>query len=338
MMLRAPASLILFFLFTLPFVSFSASTNLSVSVVGGVTSVCNDGLDNDADSLVDYPADPGCTGATDEDEFNATPPPATTTTPILGGVALGLFGSTNPLGVLTQGALVFSGSAPPGGVVSVLKDGIPVKATPVSSSGAFSVTLSDLSAGSYVFTLVATDREGGTSRSQTVAVAVGAQLTTSVAGISFGPTLAQSDATLERGSGLYVYGYTTPGRTIVLHIDDEVYRTTTADGEGRYRFIFDTEAFVPSPYQFFTRDSETGELSRLSSVIITPSRVTPPTQETVCSTLRGDLNDDCRVSIADFSIASFWYLRTAPPPWADLNGDGLVTIVDFSIMMSNWTG
>jgi hypothetical protein len=32
---------------------------------------CSDGLDNDGDSLVDYPADPGCASASDTDEFNA---------------------------------------------------------------------------------------------------------------------------------------------------------------------------------------------------------------------------------------------------------------------------
>jgi hypothetical protein len=32
---------------------------------------CADGVDNDADSLVDYPADPGCASATDNDETNA---------------------------------------------------------------------------------------------------------------------------------------------------------------------------------------------------------------------------------------------------------------------------
>ena len=31
---------------------------------------CSDGIDNDGDGLVDFPADPGCFGPTDNDEFN----------------------------------------------------------------------------------------------------------------------------------------------------------------------------------------------------------------------------------------------------------------------------
>lgn len=32
---------------------------------------CSDGIDNDGDGLTDFPADPGCSGASDDDEFNA---------------------------------------------------------------------------------------------------------------------------------------------------------------------------------------------------------------------------------------------------------------------------
>ncbi len=35
---------------------------------------CEDGLDNDDDGLIDFPQDPGCLSATDDDEFNPPPP------------------------------------------------------------------------------------------------------------------------------------------------------------------------------------------------------------------------------------------------------------------------
>lgn len=38
-------------------------------------AVCADGIDNDADSKVDYPADPGCTSGTDTDEADPVAPP-----------------------------------------------------------------------------------------------------------------------------------------------------------------------------------------------------------------------------------------------------------------------
>jgi hypothetical protein len=39
------------------------------------TPQCSDGIDNDGDGKVDYPADPGCTSPGDNDEFNVPPPP-----------------------------------------------------------------------------------------------------------------------------------------------------------------------------------------------------------------------------------------------------------------------
>lgn len=46
---------------------------------------CSDGADNDGDGKIDYPADPGCTSASDTDETDTTPPPPpgdqTTVTP-----------------------------------------------------------------------------------------------------------------------------------------------------------------------------------------------------------------------------------------------------------------
>ena len=51
-------------------------TILLVSLAFAVRPQCKDKIDNDGDSLIDYPADPGFTGPNDNSEFN----PATTTT------------------------------------------------------------------------------------------------------------------------------------------------------------------------------------------------------------------------------------------------------------------
>jgi hypothetical protein len=37
---------------------------------GGPTYQCSDGIDNDGDKKIDYPADPGCSSPTDNNEFN----------------------------------------------------------------------------------------------------------------------------------------------------------------------------------------------------------------------------------------------------------------------------
>ncbi|MBU1519182.1 hypothetical protein KJ973_00580, partial [Patescibacteria group bacterium] len=44
--------------------------SFTTKAVEVVTYQCNDGIDNDGDTKTDYPNDPGCTSATDNDEYN----------------------------------------------------------------------------------------------------------------------------------------------------------------------------------------------------------------------------------------------------------------------------
>lgn len=54
-------------------VNADAATNLGPPP----TTQCNDGVDNDGDTLIDYPNDPGCSSASDDDETDAPPPSIT---------------------------------------------------------------------------------------------------------------------------------------------------------------------------------------------------------------------------------------------------------------------
>ena len=54
------------------------------SVTIGVAQ-CSDGIDNDGDGLIDFPADPDCTSPFDDNEGPHAPPPSTSTPPGGGG-------------------------------------------------------------------------------------------------------------------------------------------------------------------------------------------------------------------------------------------------------------
>jgi hypothetical protein len=47
--------------------------NTGFGVIGPAGSACSDGIDNDADGKIDFPADPGCTSSTDNDETDVPP-------------------------------------------------------------------------------------------------------------------------------------------------------------------------------------------------------------------------------------------------------------------------
>jgi acid phosphatase type 7 len=61
---------------------------------------CSDGLDNDADGLIDHPADPGCTDASDTDEIDPPPPSGEKVIAAAGDIVCDPtssgFGGTNP--------------------------------------------------------------------------------------------------------------------------------------------------------------------------------------------------------------------------------------------------
>ncbi|RKZ69885.1 MAG: hypothetical protein DRQ44_02265, partial [Gammaproteobacteria bacterium] len=52
----------------------TAIVNITVTDVPPVVKQCGDGIDNDGDGLVDYPADPGCVNVADDDETDVAPP------------------------------------------------------------------------------------------------------------------------------------------------------------------------------------------------------------------------------------------------------------------------
>ena len=53
----------------------ASSTSTAASSSAAPTYACSNGADDDGDGKVDYPADPGCTSTTDNDEYNAPAPP-----------------------------------------------------------------------------------------------------------------------------------------------------------------------------------------------------------------------------------------------------------------------
>ena len=50
------------------------ATSISAPIAVRIGEACGDGFDNDGDGLIDDPADPGCTDASDESEKAGGPP------------------------------------------------------------------------------------------------------------------------------------------------------------------------------------------------------------------------------------------------------------------------
>ncbi len=143
-----------------------------------VAPQCNDGIDNDGDSRIDFPTDLGCDSLTDNDESGevvVTP----TTTPGGGN------GPILPTVTLTGTQVIFSGRAFPGASITALADGKVVGVTRVGVDNLFRLSIEEIPPGVYIFNIYATDPLGRTLRPQSFALELSRGLITEIKGIVF---------------------------------------------------------------------------------------------------------------------------------------------------------
>lgn len=229
---------------------------------------CSDSLDNDGDSKIDFPADLGCDSDTDDSEADQSAPVAAVPTNNAAG------GNSTVYVPEHMGQVSIGGMTSPDTSVMVMRGNEILDTVDVGRDGSFVLTLDDVTTGLQFLTLYSESPVGARSRGLSLAVFVYPDVVTKIVGIDLLPP--SSSAT-----------------SVELVRSDRVTDQT----------------LVPL---------ETGNVPAVSI-------------------LSGDLNSDSRVNIIDFSMIAYWFRRADPPREADLNGDGKVDLVDFSILAFNWT-
>ncbi len=256
----------------------------------------------------------------------------TSTTSTSGG---GGGGYTNPT------SITFSGRAYPLSKVVVLKDGQDVVETIAGPDAKFSVTLSNLSAGSFTFSIYSEDSAGRRSTLFTIPILITSGVSTTISGIFLSPTIQIDKDEVKKGDTLTIFGQTAPNAevTIEVHSDEELYTTIPSDGDGVYLNYFNTAPLAYGEHHTQSKAllSTTNEVTSYSKLLTFTVGDKNVFSEVDCPT-KADLNDDCKVNLIDFSILAFWYKKPNPPQKDDLNSDNKVDIVDFSIMAYYWTG
>ena len=240
----------------------------------------------------------------------------------------------------------FSGRAYPKSTVTFLKDAQRTSTTIADANANFSMKLSNLSAGNYIFSVYSEDRQGRRSSLLTFPVGVTAGTVTTIGGIFIAPTIAVDKSEVARGENIAIFGQSVPvgDITIVINSDEEFFGKIKADKDGIYLYNFDTTPLALE--QHFTKSKATiaGEVSSFGSAVSfkVGKKTVLATALAKCP-VKADLNSDCKVNLIDFSIAAYWYKRTLSVGFKKiekdkLNGDEKITLVDFSIMAYYWTG
>jgi len=321
---------------TLIFVFYPATiladgTTLSVTILGDTQ--CIDGIDNDSDGLVDYPNDSGCSSFSDDDETDPVSPSPTVGTGGGGGGGGG--------GIITPTSVIFKGLAYPDSDVTLFQDAKVVATTKAGDAAKFEISLSGVSTGTHTFGVWAEDKQGIHSIVRTFTIAVSSGVTTVVSDIFLPPTIWADKTEVRHGDPLIFIGYSVPSADVALLInsEEELVKKIVADDAGLWVYKFDTLEVEYGNHTAHTRANTEIDISNFSKTV----NFIVGTENVAALKLslkaeKGDMNNDERVDISDFSIMAFWYGRQSPPVTIDLNDDGAVTLTDFSILAFYWTG
>lgn len=236
--------------------------------------------------------------------------------------------------------VVFSGRAYPLSKVTILKDGQVTATTIAGPDSNFSVSISGLSTGTYLFAVYGQDSAGVRSSLFTFSIYITSGVTTKIGGIFIAPTISVDKSEVRKGDTVTIFGQSIPDSdiTISVHSDEEFFLQKTSDNDGVYLAQFDTSVLevgshsTKSKATFDTQISPYGK--SVGFTVGTKNVIDLDTDEII----RSDSNSDGRVNLVDFSILSYWFNRSNPPTTVDLNDDKKVDLVDFSIMAFHWTG
>ena len=240
----------------------------------------------------------------------------------------------------------FSGRASPKSTVTLLKDAQIAATTIAGSDANFQISISGLAGGNYIFAVYSEDKDGRRSSLLTFPVSITSGVTTNVSGIFIAPTIDVDKSEVKRGDNIAIFGQSAPQADIIISVssEEEFFAKTISDKDGIYLHYFDTTILDYGVHHTKSKASIGNLLiSSYGRVISFKVGTITVLKETKPEILKGDLNNDNRVNLVDFSIAAYWYKRPLGEAFKiiekeRLNGDGKIDLVDFSIMAFYWTG
>ena len=243
--------------------------------------------------------------------------------------------------------ITFYGRAYPNSSVTLLRDAQIVATTFSGSDANFNIALNDVAPGSYIYSVYSTDKDGIRSPLQSFPITITQGVTINVGGIFVAPTISGDKSQVRKGDNITFFGQAVPESevTIAVHSNQEIFQKVQSDENGIYLKSMDTTPLEIGGHNAKSKVAYRNEISSYSNgynFTVGSSNVELDT-DNKCPQ-KGDLNNDCKVNLIDFSIAAFWYKKpvlnaqAALFEKAKLNGDGKINLVDFSIMAFYWTG
>ena len=239
----------------------------------------------------------------------------------------------------------FSGRAYPNRTITLLKDAQIVATTIAGGDANFSITITGLTPGNYIFSLYSEDWQGRRSTLSTFPLSITSGTITSVTGIFISPSLDVDKSEVKRGENIAIFGQTAPQADVTIQISGspDFFAKTVSDKDGVYLHYFNTVVLDYGTH-YAKSSAAIGALAVSNfSPVVSFAVTTRNVMKARITVLKGDLNKDGKVNLVDFSIAAYWYRRILSPAMIEiecerLNCDKKINLVDFSILMYYWTG
>ena len=223
-----------------------------------------------------------------------------------GGGGGGSFTPSTP----TSGA-VFSGRAYPKTTVTLLKDAQVAATTIAGADAMFSITLSGLSGGNYIFSVYSEDNKGTRSSLLTFPISITSGATTNVGGIFIAPTISVDKSEVKRGDTITIFGQSIPQADIIIAVnsEEEFFSKTISDKNGVYLYNFDSSLLEYGSHAAKSKAAIGNQLVTGFSYLInfkvgTKNVLAQPQAQTAP---KGDSNNDKRVNLIDFSIMAYYW-------------------------------
>ncbi|MGC9610985.1 MAG: fibronectin type III domain-containing protein [Minisyncoccia bacterium] len=319
------------------------------SVGAGVTSYSRTGLSPSTTYFYRVQAfnDAGTSGYSNEasavtaSQNVVTPPPTQTSG---GGGGGGGGGDLIPAQTTTA---TFLGRAYPSSEVTVLKDGQIKASTIAGPDSNFSVSISGLSGGNYIFSIYSEDKNGNRSSLTTFPISVTAGAATRISGIFIAPTIGTDKSSVKQGDNIAIFGQSVPNGKITVSVgsDDQIFKQVSADKSGAYLLNLDTSPLEMGSHIAKSKAAIENEISPFSSAIgfvvgnatvLNENKKNESAVEKAAKAI--DPSGSGKVNIVSFSIMAFWYAKPNPPKKLDLNNDGKINLIDLSVLAHYWSG
>lgn len=321
--------------------------------LGNVTSSTRTGLTNGTTYyFVIRPEDAFGNAIATSSEVSATPV-APTPTPTPSPSPSGGGGGGGGLAPQVFTKVILKGRTAPLAIVTVLKDGASVPVPPADSNGNWQTELS-VSGGIYTFSAYSIDAENRKTLTTSFTTSVPPNQTTTISDIVLAPTISADKSTVKQGNSITFFGAAYPQSDVNIIVNSEttIVDKAKSDKFGLWNYKLDSNLLEKGDHtaksQTITPDTLTSIYSASlafkvgdTDILFGKVQGTPPPPATSASRCNknGDINNDKKVNIIDFSVLLFyWGQRNPANTCANVNQTSVVDIFDFSIMLFWWTG